>query len=275
MQSARPWPTSCGSRCAPPPPGIRPSLISGCPSVRRRPRSGCRRPLRAPARRRGSSRGWPRRPESGPRPSAPRAWIPRAEPCSAASIAASRRAGNSVMSACRRRTLSRPRRGPRSPASRRSGRAGRTPPRAPRAGAPRAFGKRVVEGDDRNAAVLLDLTNSAIYSSSRYAESPIQADDLSVQVLVLDDVLDERGELLGAAEPLGKWIWEVRFSRMSSRASGPASACRPGLGAIVTTRIPFEARSRATGSVIPATPASRPSRRPGRSPRRTPRWRRC
>ena len=28
-----------------------------------------------------------------------------------------------------------------------------------------------------------------------------------------------------------------------------------GPGAIVTTRIPFEARSRATGSVIPATPA--------------------
>ncbi len=52
----------------------------------------------------------------------------------------------------------------------------------------------------------------------------------------------------------GNGICEVRLSRMSSRI-GPSIGVSDGPGAIVTTRMPFEARSRATGSVIPATPA--------------------
>src|SRR4249919_341970 len=97
---ARPMPTRRGSRCVPPPPGMSPSLISGCPSVassaatrmsqhiassspppRQKPWIAATNGVRA------ASMRWPS------------FWIPRAEPRSCVSAAASRREGNSLMSA--------------------------------------------------------------------------------------------------------------------------------------------------------------------------------
>src|SRR6187200_1033586 len=62
----------------------------------------------------------------------------------------------------------------------------------PRSGPFRDFARRAsASADDRLAR-----------STGSHAQGSVETDHLAVQVLVLDDVLDERGEVLRAAEPL-------------------------------------------------------------------------
>src|SRR5688572_7979887 len=133
-------------------------------------------------------------------------WIPRAEPCSSASAAASRSAGNSVMSAPATNAFSP---APRKIIARLSSERSRRSYSSSSSSSNRA--ERAFTGGWSSVTIATapscsTVTNSgmSLLSPGRHPEGGVQPDDLAVQVLVLEDVLDERGEVRRAAEPLGE-----------------------------------------------------------------------
>ena len=91
--------------------------------------------------------------------------------------------------------------------------------------------RRVVDRDDRDRAVLLDLHDSAMQSPlssyEAHANGAVEPDRLAVQELVLDDVPDERGEVLGPAEPLRE-----RHLRLEARADVVAHRASIGVSKV-------------------------------------------
>jgi hypothetical protein len=87
----------------------------------------------------------------------------------------------------------------------------------------------------------------------RHPDRPVEPDDLAVEHLVLDDVFDEIGVLLGPAEPWGKGTCLPKELRASSGRPAIIGVSKMP-GAMVMTRIPLFASSRATGRVRATTP---------------------
>ena len=90
--------------------------------------------------------------------------------------------------------------------------------------------------------------------AGRHPQRAVEADDLAVEHRVLDDVRGELRELLRAGRAAAGTGPARRARRAPPRAARPAAACRTGPGAIVITRMPLSARSRAAGSVMPTMP---------------------
>ena len=105
------------------------------------------------------------------------------------------------------------------------------------------------------SAILTQVTsNNKLALFRRHADRPVEADRLAVEHLVLDDLLDQGGEFVGTAEPRGKRdLLTQRLADLFGKLPSMGVSKMPG--AIVITRMPNRASSRATGSVSPATPA--------------------
>ena len=87
----------------------------------------------------------------------------------------------------------------------------------------------------------------------RHPQGAVQADRLAVQHRVLDDLDGELRVLLGAAEPGGEGHARAeRLALLLGQRGSSGVSNRPG--AIVITRMPRLARSRAAGRVSPTTP---------------------
>ena len=88
----------------------------------------------------------------------------------------------------------------------------------------------------------------------RHAERAVKADGFAVEHGLRADGGDELGEFFGLAEALGEE--DGLRKRLLHLGEKPAiMGVRKRPGAMVTTRIPKRASSRAAGSVRPATPA--------------------
>ena len=88
-------------------------------------------------------------------------------------------------------------------------------------------------------------------SARRHPQRAVEPDHLAVEHLVLDDVDGERGELVGPAEPARERDRVAERLARLLRAAPPSSGVSNVPGAIVHTRMPPRARSRAAGSVMP------------------------
>ena len=90
-------------------------------------------------------------------------------------------------------------------------------------------------------------------SLRRHADGPVETDNFAVEIAVVEDVEHETCELVRPAE--ARWKGTVR-PRASCTSEGMALSIGVSMipGAMVTTRIPCRASSRAIGSVIATIP---------------------
>ncbi len=91
-------------------------------------------------------------------------------------------------------------------------------------------------------------------SARRHAQRAVEADHLAVEVRVGDDMAGELRELFGFAQALAGTGWRRPAIAAPPRAAAASAGWRTGPGAMVQTRMPYCARSRAIGSVMPTRP---------------------
>ena len=104
-------------------------------------------------------------------------------------------------------------------------------------------------GEERSAG-----DRPAVRSTGRHAQGAVHADDLTVEVAVLDDVQGQLGEVGRAGPAASGRVCPPTAPSAPPREGCPAAACRPARGRSCTTRTPTLERSRAAGRVIPTIP---------------------